>query len=175
MRLTVEDLMTQKPVMAAPTCSADKAVEILSRHDATELYVVDKSGRLLGVVPDFELLKAELSGEAADATVETLMSRNIPVFTPASDAAEVARLFRDGRYRQFPVVDRGRLVGTVTRGDIVRLMAILRRIDCPVPRAIEKHKAPKLVTARAQRSRTTTSPVARTKRSRRPTARLSSR
>jgi CBS domain-containing protein len=63
MRLTVADLMTQRPVMVSPQCSADTALEVISRHGVSEIYVADKQGRLLGVVPDFELLKAELSGE----------------------------------------------------------------------------------------------------------------
>lgn len=177
MRLNVADLMTQRPVTVSPDCSADAAVEILSRHEASELYVVDKAGRLLGVVPDFELLKAELSGEAHDANVEQLMSRSIPVFSPQSDAAEVARLFRDGRYIQFPVVAGGRLVGVITRGDVVRLMAVLRRIDAPVAsRPAAPVKAPKLASARRRTRKTkpaTTATTARPqRRGHRPASRL---
>lgn len=149
MRLTVADLMTKRPVMVSPQCSVDTALEVISRHGVSEIYVADKQGRLLGVVPDFELLKAELSGEAADATVEQLMSRSIPVFAPLSDAAEVARLFRDGRYRQFPVVSAGRLVGVITRQDVMRLMAVLRRIDSPATtRDANRMKAPKILSAK---------------------------
>ncbi len=169
MRLTVADLMTQRPVVVPPECSADEAVDIISRHEACELYVTDKLGRLLGVVPDFELLKAELSGEASDATVEQLMSRSIPVFTPQSDAAEVARLFRDGRYRQFPIVEGGRLVGVITRGDVVRLMAVLRRIDSPVKtQKNARVKPPKIIAAkiRTRRAKPTTATVSATSRCR---------
>lgn len=148
MRLSVADLMTERPVTVSPECSADAAVELLSRCLVDELYVVDGCGRLLGMVPDYELLKAELSGEAHDATVEQLMSRNIPVFTPQTDAAEVARLFRDGRHRQFPVVSRGKLVGLITRGDVVRLMAVLRRIDSPALTPAPRVKKPRIATRR---------------------------
>jgi len=148
MRMTVADLMTQRPVIVSPDCSADEAVEILSRRQSTELYVTDASGRLLGVVPDFELVKAELSGEARGATVEQLMSRNVPVFSPESDAAEVARLFRDGRFSRLPVVSGGKLVGVITRSDVVRLMAVLRRIDSPTRSVTkEKIKSPRILAA----------------------------
>ena len=176
MRLTVTDLMTQRPVTVRPECSADGALEILSRHEASELYITDKHGRLLGVMPDYELLKAELSGEARDATVEQLMSRNIPVFSPESDAAEVARLFRDGRYGKFPVVSAGRLVGVITRGDVVRLMAVLRRIDSPVtPRSLPKVKAPKILTtpSRNRRAKPTALSTGPHHRPRRPARRAS--
>ena len=163
MRLTVADLMTQEPVTVSPECSADRAVQILAKNDASELYVVDDKHRLLGVVPDYELLKAELSGEASDATVEQLMSRNVPVFTPQSDAAEVARLFRDARYVRFPVVSMGRLVGVITRGDVIRLMAVLRRIDSPHQAATKSAvRKPKML--ESQKSRKRAKPVMETRR-----------
>jgi len=143
MRLNVADLMSEQPVTVPPECSADAAVELLSRHNVTELYVTDERGRLLGVLPDYELLKAELNGEARQACAEQLMSRHLPVFSPLTDAAEVARLFRDGRYCQFPVVSRGRLVGIITRADVVRFMAVLRRIDGATPTS-PKVRPPKL-------------------------------
>ena len=116
------------------------------------------------------MIKTQLSGEARDATVEQLMSRGVPVFQPESDAAEVARLFRDARFGRFPVVSAGRLVGVITRGDIVRLMAVLRRIDAPAKTAAKPTvKAPKLVSPRVRTKRA--QPVAKPA-SRRPTRRV---
>ncbi len=154
MRMTVGDLMSPCLVRVSPECSADEALILLDRHEATELYVTDKLGRLLGVLPDYEVIKTQLSGEAHEATVEQLMSRGVPVFKPESDAAEVARLFRDARFGQFPVVSAGRLVGLIARGDIVRLMAVLRRIDAPVKAgATLKVKAPKIASLRVRTKR----------------------
>ncbi|MBC8117384.1 MAG: CBS domain-containing protein [Candidatus Saccharimonas sp.] len=169
MRMTVGDLMSQGFVRVSPECSADEALNILDRHEATELYVTDKLGRLLGVLPDYEVIKTQLSGEAREATVEQLMSRGVPVFKPESDAAEVARLFRDARFGCLPVVSSGRLVGVITRRDIVRLMAVLRRIDAPVKTpATLKVKAPKIVSSRVRTKRGR--PVAKSA-TRRPTRR----
>ena len=154
MRMTVGDLMSRCFVRVSPECSADEALNILDRHEATELYVTDKLGRLLGVLPDYEVIKTQLSGEAHEATVEQLMSRGVPVFKPESDAAEVARLFRDARFGCFPVVQTGRLVGVITRADIVRLMAVLRRIDSPAKAvSAPRVKAPKLVSPRVRTKR----------------------
>ena len=180
MRMTVGDLMSQCLVRVSPECSADEALNILDRHEATELYVTDKLGRLLGVLPDYEVIKTQLSGEARDATVEQLMSRGVPVFKPESDAAEVARLFRDARFGRFPVVNAGRLVGVITRGDIVRLMAVLRRIDSPAKTAAAPRvKAPKLVSprVRTKRGRPVAKSVTRrpTRRTAATTARISRR
>ena len=85
MRMTVGDLMSQCLVRVSPECSADEALNILDRHEATELYVTDKLGRLLGVLPDYEVIKTQLSGEACEATVEQLMSRVVPVIVKGSN------------------------------------------------------------------------------------------
>lgn len=153
MRMTVGDLMSRSFVRVSPQCSADEALNILDRHEATELYVTDNLGRLLGVLPDYEIIKTQLSGEAHEATVEQLMSRGVPVFKPESDAAEVARLFRDARFGCVPVVRAGRLVGVVSRADIVRLMAVLRRIESPVKPTAPRVKPPKLVSPRVRTKR----------------------
>ena len=166
MRMTVGDLMTKNLVRVSPRCSADEALDILSRHEATELYVTDSLGRLLGVLPDYEIIKTQLSGEADGATVEQFMSRGVPVFKPETDAAEVARLFRDARFHRFPVVSAGRLVGVVGREDIVRLMAILCRMKSPAKSAASVVKPPKLVSPRIRTKRAQTvanKPVARTR------------
>jgi len=148
MRMTIADLMSQRPVRVSPECTADDALVILDRQEVSELFVTDRQGRLLGILPSYEIVKAQLSGESEGATVDKLMSRSVPVFKPEADAAEVARLFRDARYSQFPVVNGGRLVGMITRIDIIRLMSVLRRMNSPLKSLMcSRVKAPKLVTS----------------------------
>ena len=166
MRMTVADIMSQCFVKISPECSADEALGLLHRYEETELYVTDKQGRLLGILPYYEIIKTQLSGESRDATVGQLMSRGVPVFQPDSDASEVARQLRDARHSRFPVVNSGRLVGVIARGDIIRLMAILRGIDGP---AVPKIKAPKSALPRMQIRRSV--PVVRS-RPRRSTPKL---
>ncbi len=156
MRMTVGDLMTKNLVRVSPQCSADDALDILSRHEATELYVTDSLGRLLGVLPDYEIIKVQLSGESDGATVEQFMSRGVPVFKPETDAAEVARLFRDAQFNRFPVVSGGRLVGVIGRDDIVRLMAVLRKMKSPTKATTPAVKPPKLVSPRIRTKRAQT-------------------
>ena len=155
MRMTVGDLMCETPVTVRPDCTADEALELFFEYETPELYVVDKSSRLLGVLPDYELLKTHLSGEAQGATVEHLMSRSVPVFTVDSDAADVARMFRDNQCSRMPVVKSDRLVGIVTRTDILRLMAVLRRVDPQPAKSSVGPNRPKLLSkSRSTKTRT---------------------
>ena len=132
MRMTVADLMCEKPVTVKPEITIDEALDAFYEFETSELYVVDQSGRFLGILPDYELLRAELSGEAKGAHVEQFMSRSVPVVRGDTDAAEVARAFRDSQCGRLPVVKGNRLIGVVTRADVMRVMAVLRRIDAPV-------------------------------------------
>lgn len=131
MRMTVADLMCEKPITVKPQTTIDEALDAFYEFETSELYVVDHSGRFLGILPDYELLKAELSGEAQGACVEQFMSRSVPVVTADTDAAVVARAFRDSQCSRLPVVKGNRLIGLVTRADLMRVMAVLRRIDIP--------------------------------------------
>ena len=156
MRMTVADLMSEMPVTVGPTCTADEALDAFFEYETPELYVVDSSRRLLGVLPDYELLKVELSGEAGGARVDQLMTRAIPVVSMDSDAAEVARLFKECHCSRIPVTKAGRLMGLVTRADVLRLMAVFRRIDAQHTEAPAKVKKPKhLSSAKSTATRTT--------------------
>jgi len=173
--MTVADLMCETPICVRPECTTDKALDLFFEYETTELYVTDKSGRLLGVLPDYELLKTELSGEARGTCVEQLMSRNVPVFKADADAAEAARLFRDNRFSRFPVVKAGRLVGIVTRADVMRIMAVLRRIDAPTAKTKIGPKRPKMLSSTKAVRTTRSKPVSGTSKITRSRSKIASR
>ena len=51
MRMTVRELMSEKPVTISPACTAEQALDKLYEYETPELYVVEKSGRFLGILP----------------------------------------------------------------------------------------------------------------------------
>jgi CBS domain-containing protein len=132
----VRDLMTSHPVSIDPQTTIATAIEMLTAAGVSELYVTDRDVRLLGVVTDYELLKARMSGIPAESGVTTQMSRGMMTVTPDANVESVARLFRDGRYSQLAVVADGRLVGVVHRREVLSLYLdrCLGTIDAEVPR-----------------------------------------
>lgn len=129
MQITIQDLMTHQPASTHQTATIDEALQILLREEVGEIYVTDDSSQLLGVVPDYELLKAKLTDIPGNRSVGTLMSANLASVSPNMYVAEVMPLFRDGRCQQLAVVDEGRLVGQISRRDILRLVATLEQLD----------------------------------------------
>ena len=57
---------------------------------------------------------------ASNVQVTEVMSRNVPVCSPQDSIARLAQQMTSSRYRHMPVVDRGRLVGLVSIGDVVK-------------------------------------------------------
>lgn len=137
MRITVRDMMTPAAVAGAAS-SVAAARSTLLRWNATELFVVDRNGRLMGVVPDYEFLKAELAGGRGDAPVTDLLSRKVETAEADADISTVLPKLREGWCGKIAVVEGGRLVGKVGRGDVLRLVLHLRSAAAMTEAAAER-------------------------------------
>jgi CBS domain-containing protein len=115
--------MECQPAAIRPEATLTAALELLWQENVEELYVTDALGRLLGVLPDYELLKATLNGDGAEQRVEDLMTRSLVVFAPTLPVLEAARAFRDARHRHVAVAVQGRLVGRNARTGVLRALA----------------------------------------------------
>lgn len=128
MRITVRDLMVPTAAVAEQTTTLAAARDLMLRWNADEAYVVDSSGKLLGVVPDYEFLKAEIAGLAGTSPVTTLMSAKVEAIDADADIATVLPKFREGWCGRIAVTEDGRLIGRLTRSELLRLVIHLRQI-----------------------------------------------
>jgi acetoin utilization protein AcuB len=122
----------KKPVhVVKPRDSVRHARELLERHRVNQLPVV-VDGRLVGILTDrdlrdafpsvFEETPRRRAGTGLDPTsapVEDVMTRNVVTLAPADRLVDAARLMRRERIGAIPVVDHGRLVGILTRSDLL--------------------------------------------------------
>ena len=121
MVLRARDVMTRRVVSVYPETSIDRARRVLTENRFSALPVVDDRHRLVGIITTLDLLRADTGGDPAGARVGSVMSRNAMSMTPDADVRIIAhRLRRYGERRAMPIVERGLLVGIVTRGDILR-------------------------------------------------------
>jgi CBS domain-containing protein len=132
--MRTRDVMTTDVVVVGADTPARDAARLLAERGFTALPVVDPLGALVGVVSETELLKDRLPqdprwlvhGEPAAArqtpadAVAQVMTKAPVTVNPNSDLAEVAGLMLDHGVRSVPVVHEGRLVGIVTRRDMLR-------------------------------------------------------
>ncbi len=131
MSITVQDLMTAKPANVVQGATIAEATNVLLLNAATEIYVVNEAGRMIGVVPDYELLKSQMAGQSSSSRIESLMSEHVITVSSTMAVAEVAPRFREGWNNCMPVVDDGMLVGQISRRDVLRLRHTLTALESP--------------------------------------------
>ncbi len=125
MQVTVRDLMSFEPVTIEETASIAEATNVVLTQALSEVYVRDMTGRLIGTVTDYALLKARMLQMEPTASVTRVMSRSLMVLNPSAKLEDVAGLFRDSCHSRVAVVENGRLVGQVSRRDVLRAMQVL--------------------------------------------------
>lgn len=127
----VRDHMDTSVHTLNPDIEILEAVEFLLQHHVTGAPVVDEDNRLLGFFTEKEcmkLLSTGISGDMPDGTVGDYMSTAIRTISPNMDIYYTAGLFLQEPQRRFPVVEDGKLIGAITRFDILRVIEpILRR------------------------------------------------
>jgi CBS domain-containing protein len=144
---TVGDIMERDPVTVRPEDSVETLLRTLRQHELPGVPVVNGGGRCIGIVTESDLvlrdeeedlrlpLHIDLFGgtiflgpvkrfeerfkKAIAATVEDMMTRNPLTVSPEDDVHEAGRLIAEHRHNRLPVVAHGRLVGVVTRLDVL--------------------------------------------------------
>ena len=121
----VKDHMTKNPVTLAPEMEIRQAVHLLINKDISGAPVLDAHGRLVGVLTERDcmrvVLQADYHAEPGGLVME-FMSGNPQWVSPEQSILTLADLFINARFRRYPVVDNGRLVGIISRRDVMRAM-----------------------------------------------------
>jgi CBS domain-containing protein len=131
----VRDLMSKPAATALNTATLNELLWTLLRSQVSEIYVTDEEQRLLGVVTDYDLLKAQMTGASGDLPADQLMCRNVPTVGPDTQIAAIAVTFRDGRHRQLCVVEKARMIGVICRFEVLRTIAALHTAEQASPAA----------------------------------------
>jgi CBS domain-containing protein len=128
--LTAVDVMTSPVVAVGPTVGVREVASLMLTRRISGIPVVSEHGQLLGIVTECDLLHREARAaepEAASAaekatavTVREIMTA--PVITVADDTPvrDIAELMLRTQINRVPVVRDGRLVGIVSRADVLR-------------------------------------------------------
>ena len=137
-QLTVREIMTDRPQVARADAPVREAAQEMVRAHIGALPVVDDEHRLLGLLTEREIIRELLAtalqremlgttprgpapgGKGSPRTVRDVMTRQVLCVSPEEPLADVASLMMHKNVDRVPVVHDGRLVGFLTRGDIVR-------------------------------------------------------
>ncbi len=108
----------------SPDTDIHDAVSYLLEHHVTGAPVVDGDNKIVGIITEYDCLKLlALGGDMSDAvagTVADFMSTEVKTVPSRMNIFFVAGMFLNDHIRRLPVVDNGKLVGAITRFDILR-------------------------------------------------------
>ena len=125
----ISEFMDQVVPTIGPDMQIMKAVDFLLRHRVTGVPVVDSDGSLLGIITESDLLKLVTEGiqgqHPTAATVAEYMTTDVVTVPPTMDIYYVAGIFLKNKFRRLPVVEGGKIVGAITRFDLLRVVQAL--------------------------------------------------
>ena len=113
-----------------PSVTISEAVAEMNRQRVGCMLVIDE-GRLVGVFTERDVLK-RVVGAGVDPTrtrVAEVMTANVITVSPDATVEQAMVIFTEKRCRHLPVIEQGRLVGTISIGDITRWMADSSRAE----------------------------------------------
>jgi CBS domain-containing protein len=147
----IREIMDPKPITVGPDASVQDVVAALREHQLPGLPVVDSEGRAVGIVTEADLVLPDDEGDlhlphyvnlfggtvflesldrfegrlrkAFAASAADMMTRDPDTVRPDTTVREAARLIHETGHNRLPVVEDGRLVGVVTRLDVLGALA----------------------------------------------------
>ena len=144
--MQAKDVMTRNVVTVPPEASIAAVAEVLSRSEISAAPVVDASGALIGIVSEGDLVhrlaaqaprqrswwlgllrdeeaQAKEFVRAHGASAGQVMTRDVVTVSPDAPISEVAALLEQHRVKRVPVVSGGRMVGIVSRANLLHALA----------------------------------------------------
>ncbi len=152
--MNASDVMTVRVVTIEPDATVQAAAKLMIERGVSALPVVDKSGRLVGIISEGDLIRRAETGterksswwltfvsgteqlaydfvKAHGTKVSDVMSKEVVVAKPDTPLRDIARLLEDNRIKRVPVVEGDLVVGIVSRANLLQALASAK------PRAAE--------------------------------------
>jgi len=124
--MQIQDHMQRDFLTLEPEMDVLRAMQLLIKSDISGAPVLDKHGRLVGILTERDCMKVALQGYyhgEPGGQVKKHMSPDPEYVSPDKSILTMAEMFINGRFQRYPVVDNGRLVGVIARWDVMRALA----------------------------------------------------
>ena len=125
--MLAKDIMTREVTTVKPELTIHELAKTFAQHHISGAPVVDENGKVTGVVSDGDILSKK--GER----VSSLMNSQIISVNEDVSVEHVAELMIANKIKRVPVLDGEKLVGIVSRGDIIRAIAMGKHIAMHTP------------------------------------------
>lgn len=148
--MKASDIMVTQVITVRPETNVQEVAELLLKNRISAAPVVDANGRLIGIVSEGDLLRRAESGTERERSwwlrllmgreilaaefvkehsrkVADVMTKDIITATPSTPVSEIATLLESNRIKRVPIVDGSKLVGIVSRANLLQALASMRK------------------------------------------------
>ena len=115
----IKDIMLKKVLTVTGNMPIEEVCDVLSKNKVSGVPVIDKSRKLIGYISEKDII-VSLSKKTKCKKTSDAMNKKVFFIKENTSLHEVARIFSDEEYRRLPVVKNGKLVGIVSRKEIMR-------------------------------------------------------
>jgi len=122
-KMSVANIMTKKLITFSLDTQVLSAINILISKKISGAPVVDKDGKLLGMLSEIDCMKTYIQStyhNEMGGLVKDYMAKEVSTIPSTMGIMDVAEYFLETHFRRLPVVDNGKLVGQVSRRDVLR-------------------------------------------------------
>jgi acetoin utilization protein AcuB len=130
--MLVKERMSRQPILASPDLTVSEALNQMKKEHIRRMPVVDKQGKLIGIVSDKDLLQAspspatslsvwEITYLLAKIKIEEVMTKKVITVTEDTPLEDAARIMVDNKIGGLPVVHGDKVVGIITETDLFKI------------------------------------------------------
>jgi CIC family chloride channel protein len=120
--MKVVELMNKNVVTCHPSEKLNVIINKFELFNIAGMPVVDK-GRLVGIICQSDILKGLKTGSIQDLAVRDVMVENVITAPSTESAVNIAKTMMEKKVNRIPIIDNDKLIGIVTRGDIIKAVA----------------------------------------------------
>ena len=125
--MLAKDIMTKDVITVSPTATVKNLAKILMQNQISGAPVADKKGKILGVVSEADIVAKK------GKQVKDIMSKHVVGVTDDTPVEKIASVMANHKINRLPVLRGQKLVGIVSRADIVGAIAMGKHIALHTP------------------------------------------
>jgi CBS domain-containing protein len=148
--MKASDIMVSQVITVQPDSNVQEVAELLLKHRISAAPVVDAKGRLVGIVSEGDLLRRAEAGTERERSwwlrllmgreilaaefvkehsrkVADVMTKDVITVAPDTPVSEIATTLESNRIKRVPIIDKGKLVGIVSRANLLQALASMRK------------------------------------------------
>ncbi len=120
-QMNARDVMNTPVVAASAAASVREVATYMLLGGFSGLPILDEDGSVMGIVTELDIIRVLRTGDPVDTThVSEIMTRDVIAVEPSTPVDQIMRVLDSSHIQRVPVLENGRIVGVVSRPDIIR-------------------------------------------------------